>query len=170
MSRVQNLISETDGRTSERAKSERANERMKIEKLGVGRPLLGPAKKGSWIPGSRHSAGLQGGEVRQILTMGDKGGRGGKANANIGWQRGAGFWLLMISLITAVSAARWKVRLLQWKMVFKSPYFREVPEVIGHSHCYKVKCIIQYTIKCTVCCTVQSNLKCIVHCNVYYWL
>ena len=33
------MISETNGRTDERA-----NERMKIEKRGVGRPLLGPAK------------------------------------------------------------------------------------------------------------------------------
>ena len=39
MCRDQNLISET----SERADG-RASERMKIEKPGVGRPLLGPAK------------------------------------------------------------------------------------------------------------------------------
>ena len=38
MCRDQNLISETDGRTDGRA-----SERMKIEKRGVGRPLLGPA-------------------------------------------------------------------------------------------------------------------------------
>ena len=46
MCRDQNLISETDGRTDVRAyerTSVRAYERMKIEKPGVGRPLLGPA-------------------------------------------------------------------------------------------------------------------------------
>ena len=39
MCRDQNLISETDGRTDEWT-----DEHMKIEKPGVGRPLLGPAK------------------------------------------------------------------------------------------------------------------------------
>ena len=39
MCRDQNLISETSEQTNERA-----SERMKIEKPGVGRPLLGPAK------------------------------------------------------------------------------------------------------------------------------
>ena len=38
MCRDQNLISETNERTTERT-----SERMKIEKPGVGRPLLGPA-------------------------------------------------------------------------------------------------------------------------------
>ena len=40
MCRDQNLISETDGRTYGRT----TDERMKIEKRDVGRPLLGPAK------------------------------------------------------------------------------------------------------------------------------
>ena len=39
MCRDQNLISETDGADG------RTDERAKIEKRGVGRPLLGPAKK-----------------------------------------------------------------------------------------------------------------------------
>ena len=36
--------------------------------------------------------------VRQMLTLADKGGRGGKANADIGRQRGKEFWLQIISL------------------------------------------------------------------------
>ena len=47
MCRDQNLISETDGRTDGRTSGqtdEQTYERMKIEKPGVGRPLLGPAK------------------------------------------------------------------------------------------------------------------------------
>ena len=39
MCRDQNLISETDGRADKQT-----SERMKIEKPGVGRPLLGQAK------------------------------------------------------------------------------------------------------------------------------
>ena len=43
MCRDQNLISETDGRTDVRTYV-RTDVRAKIEKRGVGRPLLGPAK------------------------------------------------------------------------------------------------------------------------------
>ena len=49
MCRDQSLISETDVRTDERT-DERADKRMKIEKPGVGRPLLGPAKMTSVCP------------------------------------------------------------------------------------------------------------------------
>ena len=51
MCRDQDLISETDGRTDGRTYV-RTDVRMKIEKPGVGRPPLGPAKIKSLDQGS----------------------------------------------------------------------------------------------------------------------
>ena len=54
-----------------------------------------------------------GGGLRQMLTTEDKQGRGGRTNADIGWQTGVGLWVMMKSL------KKWqKLLLKKWISIY----------------------------------------------------